>query len=149
MSKTAFYVVERPTNSDNEFKDNDDDNSNFVEEITLDYAFSQSVLFKIYGGGIQVCQELRNLLHRDLFDHLDRYVLTQYWMIQETGHRTRGHVCLSDTDKDCSKALQGSLLYGELLPRGVNKALGSKHLNAANARSLFDLGKILVNSLTH
>lgn len=31
-------------------------------------------------------------------------------------------------------------MYGELLPRGVNKALGSKHLNAASARTLFDLG---------
>jgi len=60
--------------------------------------------------------------------------------VQETGHKTKGHLCLSDDDKDYSKSLKGSLLYGELLPRGVNKALGSKHLNASSARTLFDLG---------
>ena len=36
--------------------------------------------------------------------------------------------------------MKGSLLYGELLPRGVNKAFGSNHLNTARARTLFDLG---------
>jgi methylase of polypeptide subunit release factors len=36
--------------------------------------------------------------------------------------------------------MKGSLLYGELLPRGANKALSSQHLNAATARTLFDMG---------
>lgn len=35
---------------------------------------------------------------------------------------------------------KGSLLYGELLPRGVNKAMGPKHLNAAKASTIYDLG---------
>lgn len=35
---------------------------------------------------------------------------------------------------------KGSLLYGELLPRGVNKAMGPRHLNAAKARTIYDLG---------
>lgn len=35
---------------------------------------------------------------------------------------------------------KGSLLYGELLPRGVNKAMGPTHLDAAKARTVFDLG---------
>lgn len=65
-----------------------------------------------------------------------------YLVIQETGHKTRGHTCLTPEDKDCSKSIKGSLLYGELLPRGLNKALGAKHLNAATARSLFDLGSL-------
>ena len=32
-----------------------------------------------------------------------------------------GHVCLTDDDKDNAKNNRGSLLYGELLPRGANK----------------------------
>jgi hypothetical protein len=32
-----------------------------------------------------------------------------------------GHVCLTDDDKDNAKSNKGSLLYGELLPRGANK----------------------------
>lgn len=85
----------------------------YVEDISLDYAFAQSVLFKIAGGSIQ-----------------------------ETGHKTKGHACLTDGDKYISKLpdAKGSLLYGELLPRGANKAFGSTHLNAADAKVLFDLG---------
>jgi hypothetical protein len=90
-------------------------------------------------------------------------------------------VCLTDSDKDLAKVNKGSLLYGELLPRGANKvryfssgccfsllkallhyddffvasiffffhlgctctslqALGSKHLNARTATTLFDMG---------
>jgi hypothetical protein len=32
-----------------------------------------------------------------------------------------GHVCLTDNDKDNARNNKGSLLYGELLPRGANK----------------------------
>ena len=38
------------------------------------------------------------------------------------------------------KQQKGSLLYGELLPRGVNKALDSVHLNGRKAKVLYDLG---------
>jgi hypothetical protein len=58
----------------------------------VDYAFAQSVLFKIYGSAVQ-----------------------------ETGHKTKGHICLTESDKDIAKCSKGSLLYGELLPRGANK----------------------------
>ena len=64
----------------------------FCEDISLDYAFAQSVLFKIYGNSIQ-----------------------------ETGHLTKGHVCLTDADRLNAQYVKGSLLYGELLPRGANK----------------------------
>jgi hypothetical protein len=64
----------------------------YVEEISLDFSFAQSVLFKIYGG-----------------------------VIQETGHKTRGHICLTEEDKDYLNQTKGSFLYGELLPRGANK----------------------------
>jgi hypothetical protein len=106
MKKVAFYIVERPALSNSsEFKSDDDtvDNSDsqnlapvedwvYVEDISLDYAYAQSALFKIYGG-----------------------------VVQETGHKTKGHVVLTEMDKERAKIGHGSLLYGELLPRGANK----------------------------
>ena len=85
----------------------------YVEDISLDYSFAQSVLFKITGG-----------------------------VIQETGHKTKGHLCVTEGDKVNSKlpGARGSLLYGELLPRGANKAFGRSHLYCENARVLYDLG---------
>lgn len=77
----------------------------------MDYAFAQSVLFKIYGNSLQ-----------------------------ETGHLTRGHVCVTETDRLQAQQAKSSLLYGELLPRGANKALGAKRLDAESAETLFDLG---------
>ena len=64
----------------------------YCEDISLDYTFAQSVLFKIYGNAIQ-----------------------------ETGHLTKGHTCLTDADRLNAQYVKGSLLYGELLPRGANK----------------------------
>ena len=87
----------------------------YVEDISLDYAFAQSVLFKVAGGSIQ-----------------------------ETGHKTKGHICVTESDKVNSKNpdARGSLLYGELLPRGANKAFGQSHLQCADpcTKVLFDLG---------
>ena len=153
MKKIAFFIAERPppsavylsgdkkvlshqlikggkTSSNNaengdEFKDDYDtldesdglapiddiDSWVYVEDISIDFSFAQSVLFKIFGG-----------------------------CVQETGHKTRGHICLTDEDKYNAKYSKGSLLYGELLPRGANKAFGPKRLAAENARTLFDLG---------
>jgi len=123
MTKVAFYILEHPqVNPTNcEFKENDDTDNyshlqeneewTYVEDLSLDFAFTQSILFKVYDG-----------------------------TIQETGHKTRGHVCLTENDRENAKNHGGSLLYGELLPRGVNKALGVNHLNAAQQTSLFDLG---------
>lgn len=127
MQKLAFHIVERPcvhlsSSSRGEFKDSEisdteddlapiEDDWVFVEDISLQYAFAQSVLFKIYGNSVQ-----------------------------ETGHKTRGHTCLTDHDRVLAQDTKGSLLYGELLPRGVNKALGPGRLGAHNASVLFDLG---------
>ena len=109
-----------------EFKDNDPSPDEFddtlapvgdmadwvyAEDVSLDYSFAQSVLFKIYGG-----------------------------QVQETGHKTRGHACLTDGDKTNAKFSRGSLLYGELLPRGANKAFGCNRLYVEEAKVLFDLG---------
>ena len=64
----------------------------YCEDISLEFAFAQSVLFKIFGNSLQ-----------------------------ETGHLTRGHTCLTDADRLNAQYIRGSLLYGELLPRGANK----------------------------
>lgn len=62
-------------------------------------------------------------------------------VIQETGHRTRGHLCLTEQDRYIAKkGQQGNLLYGEVLPRGLNKAFDKYHLDAGTATSLVDLG---------
>lgn len=109
MKKVAFYIVERPiptAGSLSEYKSDEEAGEGyndlfglapvedwvFVEDISLSYAFAQSTLFKIYGS-----------------------------CVQETGHKTKGHLALTDADKDKAKNGQGSLLYGELLPRGANK----------------------------
>ena len=128
LKKIAFYVIEQPIssnlNSSSEFKDDDihinHENDNlsgnendwdYFEEISLEYSFTQSVLFKIYGS-----------------------------TIQETGHKTKGHISLTEDDRNVSSQNKGSLLYGELLPRGSNKAFGRSRLNVAAANILFDLG---------
>lgn len=53
---------------------------------------------------------------------------------------TKGHVSITDSDKLVAQQLKISLLYGELLPRGANKAFGAKRLEVYNASSLYDLG---------
>ena len=126
MKKIAFYIVERPERANigsSEYKENDatvilgegdglaDENWVFAEDISTDYAFAQSVLFKLHGR-----------------------------TVQETGHKTKGHICLTKDDRESSKVGKGSLLYGELLPRGANRAFGAQRLNAANSSVLFDLG---------
>lgn len=120
MNKVAFYVIDRRRNNTanselKEIEGEEDDMSTeewvYIENISLDYAFAQSVLFKIYGT-----------------------------VVQETGHRTKGHLSLTEDDRETAKTTRCSLLYGELLPRGVNKALASDHLNALSAKVLFDLG---------
>jgi hypothetical protein len=66
-------------------------------------------------------------------------LLTNIYGLVETGHKTRGHTCVTDKELK-SVATKDSFLYGELLPRGVNKALLPSRLNAIDASVLFDLG---------
>lgn len=123
MTKMAFHILEQPPSepnpTSNEYKENDDaelpagylsldvsyfspqlnahacfppttkmslqlDEWVYVEDISLDFAFAQSVLFKVFGG-----------------------------VIQETGHKTRGHVSLTDEDRyvSPSELNHSSLLY--------------------------------------
>jgi hypothetical protein len=82
MSKMAFYILERNQEQTAEYKENesdrisviadqsDSDQWNYIEDISIEFAFAQSVLFKVYGG-----------------------------VVQETGHKTRGHLSLTEQDR--------------------------------------------------
>eukprot|EP00903_Cladosiphon_okamuranus_P012104 g11358.t1 len=120
MLKTAFYIVERAQPSGGEVKEMEPDPTeglapvekwHFQEDVTPEFCVSLSLLHRAYG-----CR------------------------VQETGHKTVGHTCVTDRDKVAAREVKGSLLYGELLPRGVNKAMGPRHLNAPKASTIYDLG---------
>jgi hypothetical protein len=115
----------------------------FEEDISLEYARAQAVVHRAYGG-----------------------------RIQETGHKTQGHLCVTEEDKvrppltthlhtargrpvrvlmrvcmcGCvvsqalAKDVKSSLLYGELLPRGINKAMVQERLCGADAKVVYELG---------
>ena len=59
---------------------------------------------------------------------------------QQVGYRTDGHMCVTDADRFLADESGSSLLYGEVLPRGVHKMLDEDHLNAAGAKVLYDCG---------
>jgi len=120
MLRTAFYIVDRCNSAvSEEMKDPEGPHSSkglpepwtFAEDLSLAFAKAQSTLHECYGG-----------------------------RVQETGHKTLGHTCVTEEDKRSACENHGSLLYGELLPRGVNKALDERHLDARRAATLFDLG---------
>jgi len=125
MLRTAFFIVDRNGGSGNssepareEMKEPDFSPNRprgepwtFSEDLSLEFARAQSVLHACYGG-----------------------------RTQEVGHKTLGHVCVTEADKREADEQKGSLLYGELLPRGVHKALDAQHLDAASATGLYDLG---------
>lgn len=47
---------------------------------------------------------------------------------------------MTAADLDIANTEGSSILYGEVLPSGVCKLLDASHLDAAHARTLFDLG---------
>ena len=49
-------------------------------------------------------------------------------------------LCLSNADVDIARASKSSLLYGELLPAGLRRALSPTWLDAASAQTFVDLG---------
>uniref|UniRef100_A0A7S3NGR3 DOT1 domain-containing protein n=1 Tax=Aureoumbra lagunensis TaxID=44058 RepID=A0A7S3NGR3_9STRA len=122
MLRTAFYIVDRCNSTlSEETKEPDGifttpgknctEAWTFAEDLSLLYAKAQSTLHECYGS-----------------------------RVQETGHKTVGHTCVTEEDKRRASQNRGSLLYGELLPRGVNKALDERHMDARRATILFDLG---------
>jgi hypothetical protein len=58
----------------------------------------------------------------------------------EVGHGLAGHRCVTPEELEAAHAQQSSLLYGELLPAGVQRALDDGHLQCASAATLVDLG---------
>lgn len=59
---------------------------------------------------------------------------------QQLGHKTDGHQCVTQRDREEASTSAASLLYGEVLPAGVAHMLDSDHLCAATAAVLYDLG---------
>lgn len=60
--------------------------------------------------------------------------------VVERGSLIAGHRCITPQDVKEACARNSDLLYGEVLPSGVDKMLDANHLNAGNARVLYDLG---------
>lgn len=58
----------------------------------------------------------------------------------EAGHDITGHSCITHQDRMAANQCNMDLLYGEVLPSGVDKMLDKEHLDAASATVLFDLG---------
>ena len=67
-------------------------------------------------------------------------VLARIYGQQEQGYKTLGHKLTSSADVMRSKDDYVSLLYGELLPIGLDKALDCSHLNVSSCRTLLELG---------
>jgi len=132
MLRSAFFIIRRPPppppppslpSSSAETKDPSPSPSplsslpsssspwTYTEDLSLDYARAQALMHQAYGN-----------------------------QIQETGHKTRGHLCVTDSDRALAHDAQSSLLYGELLPRGINKALGALRLRGAEAAVVYELG---------
>lgn len=120
MLRTAFYIVDRCNSALSEETKEPEGSLNskglpepwtFAEDLSLAYTKAQSTMHECYGR-----------------------------RVQETGHKTLGHTCVTEEDRRTACEHHGSLLYGELLPRGVNKALDERHLDARRASTLFDLG---------
>jgi hypothetical protein len=58
----------------------------------------------------------------------------------EEGYSTLGHQCITEKDKLLAVETGASLLFGEFLPIGVDRAFDSEHLNASQAHTVVDLG---------
>ncbi|CAM9861953.1 unnamed protein product [Chrysoparadoxa australica] len=123
MLRTAFYILQRPAlSSEQECKEPESDPTKGLAPVGEEWAFCDDIS--------EAFVRAQSLLHR-----------SYGCRVQETGHKTQGHLVVTDEDRIQAEQVKGSLLYGELLPsRGVNKALGRQHMNAEQASVVFDLG---------
>ena len=104
----------------------------YEEPISLQYVFAQSVLCKNFSV-VSINKHTSNTKHPTRTDNShvtnqeqatpDNRLRTPYTSIvtQEAGFHTLGHECITREDRKIAKKLKCSLLYGELLPSGVNK----------------------------
>jgi hypothetical protein len=110
LQTETFHIIERGSAPHLESSaEEKQDVSTYSDEVSIEYAYAQSVLTVLYG-------------------------------LVETGHRTTGHECVSEREMFAHPILRDAMLYGELLPRGLNKALSAGRLAAESASVLFDLG---------
>lgn len=82
-----------------------------AREVSVSFALAQSLIHVAYGRAIQ-----------------------------QIGYRTDAHLCVTKLERDDADATSTSLLYGEILPLGIDKALNKDHLRAASAKLLLDMG---------
>jgi len=126
----------------------------FIESVTQSYTFAQSSLYRMYGNRIQETGH-KTMGHQVV----SRRVLTRsssgtdpsssHKREENERNREEEEEEESDSDGESSQTKEQrkkkvgkgcALLYGELLPRGVNKALSLSRLNAFESSSLFELG---------
>ena len=67
-------------------------------------------------------------------------ICTVGYCIVRRADSTAGHLCVSRDDLEEAKHAGSSLLYGEVLPRGVVRMFDAQHLRGADARVVVDLG---------
>jgi hypothetical protein len=112
MSSKTFRILSRENSLDETKGESDGPEKNIYDEPLSDaYLVAQSLVHLAYGNSAQ-----------------------------QVGYRTDGHLCVTDNDRELAEHTASSLLYGEVLPRGVNKILDTEHMNAADAKSLYDCG---------
>src|SRR6185437_7563819 len=58
----------------------------------------------------------------------------------EKGHKTKGHKCVSSKDEKISEEEKASFLYGEILPKGLYRALDKDHMDIETASVIYDCG---------
>eukprot|EP00944_MAST-04C_sp_MAST-4C-sp1_P002632 g2632.t1 len=112
MCSKTFYITSR----DNALEESKvelelEEKSIYDEPLSDDYLIAQSLVHSAFGNSAQ-----------------------------QVGYRTDGHMCITEQDKMMATESGSSLLYGEVLARGVNKMLDSLHLDAASCESLYDFG---------
>jgi hypothetical protein len=60
--------------------------------------------------------------------------------LDEEGHATAGHKCITEKDKALAEADGSALLFGEFLATGVHRAFDKEHLDGASADVIYDFG---------
>lgn len=112
MASKTFYIISR----DKALKESKtelelEEKSIYDEPLSDEYLIAQSLVHSAFGNSAQ-----------------------------QVGYRTDGHLCITEQDRILANDSGSSLLYGEVLPRGVNKMLDSLHLDAAGCETLYDCG---------
>lgn len=103
----------------------------FNQETVVQRFADHSIVVRLIGNNLPVSEPLIRQLLQHLYELEDE---------EEIGLDIRGHRIVSETDTHQAKSAGCSLLFGEVLPSGVTKALDAQHLNAAAATSFYDLG---------